>query len=110
MPLLSCDPMRHIGPETTQESRMEISHKVVPQWDPSRLEVPLGVALPPAANVEEKLLEATTGIVVVDDDDYGDDDDNDWQSLNVCKRLYGYHRLFTSSSAHDQQIKIKFSL
>lgn len=73
--LLSCDPRRHTGPETTQEAGMEISHRAVTQWDPSRLEVPFGVTLPPTANVEEKLLGAKTGIAVLgDDDDEGDED------------------------------------
>lgn len=39
--------------------------------DPSKLEVPLGVALLPSANVEENLLGATAGIV---GDDHDDDD------------------------------------
>lgn len=44
--------------------------------DPSKLEVPLGVALLPSANVEENLLGATTGIVGDDNDDHDDGDDD----------------------------------
>lgn len=44
--------------------------------DPSKLEVHLGVALLPSANIEENLLGATSGIVGDDNDDHDDGDDD----------------------------------